>query len=157
VTVETKKLSASLEDYLEAIHQVVELKDAARVKDVAERLGVAASSVTNALRALVERGLVNHAPYDLITLTAKGRELAGKVVQRHEVLADFFTKVLAVDADVAADCACKMEHAVPDVVLERLTEYIKFQDNCDAGAAWIDGTGFVCGSRSGCGIEEVSS
>ena len=62
-------LSASLEDYLEAIYQVIQEKDAARAKDVAERLGVAPPSVTNALHALKERELVNHAPYDLITLT----------------------------------------------------------------------------------------
>jgi DtxR family Mn-dependent transcriptional regulator len=146
----TAKLSASLEDYLEAIHEVVAQKDAARAKDVADRLGVAASSVTNALRALVKRGLVNHAPYDLITLTDEGRVRAGQIVQRHEALTDFLTKVLGVDDDVAADCACKMEHAVPDVVLERLIEYIRFrEDNAPGGPAWIEGKGFVCGHGSG--------
>ena len=45
----TEKLSASLEDYLEAIYQIIAEKSAARSKDVAERLEVAPSSVTNAL------------------------------------------------------------------------------------------------------------
>ena len=138
-------LSDSLEDYLEAIYQVVQDKGAARPKDVAMRLDVAASSVTNALRALVGRHLINHAPYDIITLTDEGEVLAKSIVSRHDVLTTFFNQVLAVDHAVAEACACKMEHAVPDIVLERLIEYIRFEEKCHGGGTrWLEGTGFVC-------------
>jgi DtxR family Mn-dependent transcriptional regulator len=82
-------LSASLEDYLEAIFHISSHKQAAKAKDIAERLHVRASSVTGALRQLAERGLVNYAPYDLITLTATGRKAAESVVQRHAALRTF--------------------------------------------------------------------
>jgi len=72
-------LSASLEDYLEAIWHVEAAKGAARAKDIADRLGVNASSVTAALQTLAERGLVNYAPYDIVTLTAAGRPAAVSV------------------------------------------------------------------------------
>jgi DtxR family transcriptional regulator, Mn-dependent transcriptional regulator len=78
------QLSASLEDYLEAIFHVIEDKQAARAKDIVERLGVHNSSVTQALRALSERGLVNYAPYDLVTLTEAGRTAAAEVVEKHQ-------------------------------------------------------------------------
>ncbi len=90
IMAKTGKLSASLEDYLEAIFWIAESKGAARAKDIAERLCVKASSVTGALQALKEKKYVNYAPYDVITLTSKGMEVAKKVVRRHQILSDFF-------------------------------------------------------------------
>jgi len=138
------KLSASLEDYLEAIYQVIEERGEARAKDIAGRLDVAASSVTNALQGLVKRDLVHHQPYDLITLTDKGERVAREVVRRHEVLSSFFTEVLSVDEKTAADCACKMEHIVGDAILERLIAYIEYSRRTGNGkTTWIEGKGFV--------------
>ena len=149
------QLSASLEDYLEAIYLIIAEKGDARPKDVAQRLDVAASSVTNALQGLARRDLVNHAPYDLITLTKRGAKLAAGVVHRHEVLTDFFTRVLSVEAEEAVSCACKMEHAVCDVVLDRLVEYVKYEQRAHPdGTHWVDGTGFVSsGARDATGCD----
>ena len=69
---ENNHLSASLEDYLETIFLIVQKKQAARAKDISIELKVKASSVTGALRQLSEKGLINYAPYDIITLTSKG-------------------------------------------------------------------------------------
>ncbi|MDP6490172.1 MAG: metal-dependent transcriptional regulator [Kiritimatiellia bacterium] len=139
------ELSASLEDYLEAIYQVMAEHGEARGKDIADRLGVAASSVTNALRGLAKRDLIRHEPYDRITLTDKGRRIARDVVHRHEVLTDFLTNVLAVDEATATDCACKMEHVVGDDIMERLVAYIKYNRHCtNGGAIWVEGKGFIC-------------
>ena len=93
-------LSASLEDYLEAIFRIVQEKQAARAKDIGKHLEVSRSSVTGALHALADRELINYAPYDVITLTDKGQALAEDVVRRHEVLRDFFVKVLTADAAI---------------------------------------------------------
>jgi len=138
-------LSASLEDYLEAIFHISSHKQAAKAKDIAERLHVRAASVTGALRQLAERGLVNYAPYDLITLTATGRKAAESVVQRHAALKDFLVRVLSVDEASADEAACQMEHAVTKDILVRLTRFIQFVDNCPrAGSEWIHGFGYLC-------------
>ena len=50
----TTNLSASLEDYIEAIYHIVEEKLVARSKDIAIRLDVSRASVTEALRALAK-------------------------------------------------------------------------------------------------------
>lgn len=68
----THTLSESLEDYLEAIYHIVSQKQAARATDISKRLNVNPSSVTGALRSLADKGLVNYAPYDIVTLTAEG-------------------------------------------------------------------------------------
>ena len=52
-----RMLSASMEDYLEAIFHIVSEKQAARAKDIAKRLKVNNSSVTGALRSLAEKGV----------------------------------------------------------------------------------------------------
>jgi DtxR family Mn-dependent transcriptional regulator len=126
-------LSASMEDYLEAIYHIVSAKQAARAKDIARRLEVNNSSVTGALRSLSEKGYINYAPYDVITLTPKGHKHAEDVVRRHEALMDFFTKVLCVDEAEASDAACKMEHAVSRTILDRLIRFVEFIEICPRG------------------------
>ncbi len=126
-------LSASLEDYLEAIYNIIRQKNAVRAKDIAARLKVSNASVTGALRALSKRKFLNYAPYDVITLTPAGEEVAREVVRKHEVLRDFMVKVLAVeyrDADVAA---CRLEHDIPKDIVDRLVEFIEFIETCPLG------------------------
>ncbi|MHC4981959.1 MAG: metal-dependent transcriptional regulator [Planctomycetota bacterium] len=133
-----KKLSASLEDYLEAIFQIAAEKKVARSKDISKVTRVSRSSVTGALRALSEKGLINYAPYDLITLTPKGRAVAEGVVRRHEVLREFFVEVLGVDERQGEKAACKMEHAMSGKILER---FIRFVDSTRRGGAALRAEG----------------
>ncbi len=138
-------LSASLEDYLEAIYMIVLEKQVARAKDIAERLRVHRSSVTNALHALKRHALVNYTPYDVVTLTSKGKVMGAEIARRHEALNDFFVKVLAVDEKLADRAACEMEHAVPREVLERFIEFVDYIETCPrAGTKWIKGFGYQC-------------
>src|SRR5210317_588223 len=107
-------LSSNMEDYLDAIFHISSEKQAARAKDIADRLNVNKSSVTGALRSLSEKGYVNYAPYDIVTLTAEGQVLAKDVVRRHETLKDFFVKILLLDDEEAEQASCKVEHAISD-------------------------------------------
>lgn len=114
--VHNEELSSSLEDYLEVILELVEQHSVARVKDIAEKLGVKRSSVTIALRNLSDRALVNYAPYSVITLTPEGESIARCVSRKHRVLKEFFMEVFGVDVAVADSVACKVEHCLePEV------------------------------------------
>ena len=128
-----EKLSSSLEDYLEAIYMIIQDKKGVRVKDIAKRLGVSNASVTGALKALAQKGLIHYAPYDVITLTAKGEELAKDVAWRHQALKDFFVKVLLIDPDMADQAACKMEHGIPTEIVDRFIHVIQFIEACPLG------------------------
>ncbi|MDJ0856852.1 MAG: metal-dependent transcriptional regulator [Desulfobacterales bacterium] len=145
----TEALTASMEDYLEAIYHIVRKKQAARAKDIARRLEVNNSSVTGALRTLSEKGFINYAPYDVITLTPKGHKHAEDVVRRHEALMDFFTKVLCVDAEEASDAACKMEHALSRTILDRLIRFVEFLEICPRG-----GESLIQGFKNHCGQDD---
>lgn len=141
----TLNLSASLEDYLEAISRIVTEKHAARVKDISRRLKVNMSSVSGALHLLAERKLINYAPYEVVTLTPKGKTIAKDIIHRHDTLKYFFTKVLSIDEKLADETACKMEHAMTKKILRRFIKFIRFFDNCPRGGVkWIKGSGYKC-------------
>ncbi len=160
--VKEKKITASQEDYLEAIYQISEEKMAARAKDISTFLKVKASSVTGALKALSALGLVNYAPYDLITLTPEGKKVAKDIVHRHNALKGFLTTVLGISENEADDAACKMEHSVPKNIVERLIKYAQYVEECPKGGiTWKSGFGYYCkvgcednNCRSSCPTEE---
>ncbi len=120
------KLSASLEDYIEAIYNIVAEKQVARGKDIAASLSVSGASVTAALRSLAKKGLVNYVPYEAISLTDTGRRAAEDVVRRHNALKRFFISVLAVDKDLAEQGACRVEHAAPQEIIDRIISFRQF-------------------------------
>jgi DtxR family Mn-dependent transcriptional regulator len=123
---EKADLSASLEDYLEAILNLSADDGHAHSKDIAEELGVARPSVTGALRTLKKKGLANYEPYGSVTLTRAGRSAARKVARRHEIIKSFFVDVLAVDADLAQQAACRAEHALGPEVIAKLLNFSQF-------------------------------
>jgi len=119
-------LSASLEDYLEAILNIAGESKAARSKDIAESLGVAKPSVTGAVKALAKKGLANYQPYGYVTLTKSGIAQAQRVAKKHEVLESFFVDILGVDADTARSAACKAEHVLGPAIISRLLDFTNF-------------------------------
>ncbi len=144
-TVTADTLSASLENYLETIFVLLREYTVARSKDIAERLKVQRSSVTGALQALRERGLVNYKPYGYVTLTDAGSAVAGKVLRRHEALRDFFVNVLSIDRGEADEAACRMEHGMSKNIVNRLLDFAEFVETCPrAGAKWVHGFGYHC-------------
>jgi len=133
-------LSSNMEDYLEAIFHISEEKQAARAKDIADRMEVNKSSVTGALRSLSEKGLVNYAPYDIITLTAEGKKRAAEIVRRHAALKEFFIKILLIDPVEAEEASCRVEHAVSKNIIDRLVRFVQFMEICPRGGKeWLKG------------------
>ena len=144
---ESDKLSPSLEDYLEAVLILVRRGRVARVRDIAAHLGVGKSSVTGAVKTLAKRGLVNYEPYQFITLTDHGRELAEEVSSRHVLLREFLSGILGLDEEVAEANACRMEHAVDAELLEQLGKFSAFVRDCPrAGENWVRAFVERCGS-----------
>lgn len=126
---DTVKVTASLEDYLEAIYEIIEAKQGVKAVEVARRLNVKRSSVTEALKNLSEKNLVNYGRYDVISLTPLGVKVAKKVIEKHKTLYDFFTKILGLTPEDASENACKVEHVISDDVLQRLIAFIEFNNN----------------------------
>ena len=140
-----KPLSPSMEDYLEAVHGLVEQNRVARVRDIADILSVTMPSVTGALRKLSKKGLVNYDPHEVITLTPEGEALARKLAHTHRSIASFLTEILNIRPEIAEKNAGRMEHAIDDVVLTRLIRYIEFVEKCPGtGARFSERRGRFC-------------
>lgn len=121
----TKKLSASLEDYLEAIAELCANEGHAHSKEIAEKLSVKMPSVTEALRQLVDMGYIIYNTHYPVQLTATGRAVAEKIVKRHQVLTRFFSDILGLTPAKAADTACHLEHVVDEDTIAR---FVIFSD-----------------------------
>lgn len=141
----TATISISMENYLETIFHLVREHTVARVKDIANRRKVSRSSVTGMLQALRDHHFVNYEPYGFVTLTPEGAAVAKRVVRRHEALRDFMVAVLSIDAELADEAACHMEHGISKQVVDRFLDFAVFAQTCpQAGAKWIDGFGYRC-------------
>lgn len=135
-TAKSNNLSASLEDYLEAILNLAGDSNFARSKDIAKLLGVSRASVTGALRVLKKKGLANYKPYDYVTLTKSGRATAAEIANKHNILKSFFVNVLGVETDIAQKAACKAEHSLGPGIITKLLCFIEFvtqssKNGCD--------------------------
>jgi DtxR family Mn-dependent transcriptional regulator len=130
-------ITSNLEDYLETILFISRDTGEAHASDVAERMGVTRASVTGALRALAERGLITYQPYQPVTLTEEGRVAAQACADRHQFLHRFFRDHLGMENEEAEDVACRVEHAANATVLARLAEFSRFLDDCrEVDLAW---------------------
>ncbi|MGO4190924.1 metal-dependent transcriptional regulator [Arthrobacter sp. YAF17] len=113
--------SSSIEDYVKVIYSFTEWQDKPITStQLAQRLGVANSSVSEMVRKLKDQGLVDHQPYSAITLTADGVRLALSMVRRHRLIETFLVRELGYRWDEVHDEAELLEHAVSDTFIERM-------------------------------------
>ncbi len=124
------KLSESLEDYLETILDLQNMNKVARSKDIAEKMGIKRGSVTGMLKNLAQKKLIDYEPYGFITLTGKGKNIAEKIRRRHAVIEDFLSRFLQIENEKANTAACRMEHAMDDSMVNELSIFVSFMDNC---------------------------
>jgi len=120
--------TASMEDYLEAVAILSREEKRVRVNQISRALGVKMPSVCAALRKLSEDGLVDHERYGYVKLTPRGDKAAREIFHRHEVLRHFLIDVLNIDPEVAREDACRMEHSISPVSLERIAKFLEFAE-----------------------------
>jgi DtxR family Mn-dependent transcriptional regulator len=130
-----REQSASMEDYLEAIAKLGEGRKVVKVKQISQMLGVKMPSVTSALKKLSEQELVEHERYGKIKLTPEGDEVARDVIYRHEALTRFFAEALGINQETAEEDACKIEHVISPLSMQRLAKFVEFIEACPLGGA----------------------
>ena len=119
-----KHMSASLEDYIMAIYEIIREKKGVRAVDISKRIGVGKSSVTDALKNLSDKKLINYSPYDVISLTDEGEKIAAEIAEKHTILQDFFQNVLILPPEEAAKNACRMSHAISKDAFGKFVQFI---------------------------------
>ncbi len=116
-------LQESGEMYLETIYVLSQKLPAVRSIDVGEYMGYSKPSVSRAVGLLKQGGYITSNEEGHLLLTEKGKKLASKTYERHEVLYDLFVR-LGVDKDIASEDACKLEHHMSDETFEAIKRFV---------------------------------
>ena len=116
-------ISASLEDYLEFIHNTILEKKEIKAIDISKAFNISRPSVSEALIRLADMDLIIYEGRKGIKITKKGIEQAQKTVKKHKILSDFFTEILKIDREQAEKNACKIEHVIDDEIIEKMKKY----------------------------------
>jgi DtxR family Mn-dependent transcriptional regulator len=118
--------SLTVENYLKAILQLAGAANSDWVStgQLATTLSVSPGTVTSMLKTLAESGLASYKPYEGVSLTKAGRNLALRVLRRHRLLELFLVKTLDLTWDQVHAEAENMEHSVSDMLIERIDEFL---------------------------------
>ena len=114
------------EDYVEAVSDIVADSGECRVLDLARRFNVSHVTVSRIVKRLQGEKLLSTAPYRPIELTAKGKRLATRMRERHEVVLQFLIAI-GVDQTTAQIDSEGIEHHVSDVTLKVMKGFLKKQ------------------------------
>lgn len=129
------ELSASLEDYLELICNLLEDSESVKAVEIARRLNVSRASVSEALAKLAKKNLIYYEGHKGISITEEGLKKAKEVIEKHKTFSKFFENILGLEREEAMENACKIEH----VISENLFEKIKsFQNFCEENPELIE-------------------
>lgn len=123
-------MSTSTEEYLEALYTLTQVDGSTTTSAISKRLSIAPASVTEMIKKLVDSGYVNHSPYQGVTLTPKGYELAAKMTRKHRLLERFLHDVLKIGNDKVHQEACAMEHALSEETERAMCQTLKAPDKC---------------------------
>lgn len=122
-------LSVSNQNYLKAVWSLGEWSDdPITPKIVATRVGVRLSTASDAIKKLTDQGLLEHARYGSVSLTADGRAHAVAMIRRHRLIETFLVDVLGYSWDQVHDEAEVLEHSVSDFMVERIDVHLGHPD-----------------------------
>jgi DtxR family Mn-dependent transcriptional regulator len=118
--------SLTIENYVKTIYGLCQQPEgpAAATGQIAEALAVSPGTVTSMLKTLKDSGLAQYTPYEGVRLTESGRALALRVIRRHRLIELFLSRTLQLTWDEVHEEAENMEHAVSDLLIDRIDEFL---------------------------------
>ena len=120
-------ISKAVENYLKAIFSLSENRnDIVSTNSIAKKLNTKASSVTDMLRKLTSKKLVNHEKYKGVSLTTKGKKLTTNIVRKHRLWETFLVDKLHFNWDEVHDVAEQLEHIKSERLMDKLDSFLNF-------------------------------
>lgn len=118
--------SVSEENYLKAVYHLQAADGTATTNEVADRLQTKAASVTDMMKKLSAKGLVDYTPYRGFSLSAQGKKTALFVIRRHRLWEFFLSQKLGFNWEEVHPLAEELEHVSSQKLIDRLDEYLGF-------------------------------
>ena len=113
-----------LEDYVEAIQEISEMKGDVKNADLSIHFGVSQATINKNLKRLISSKLATSEPYRSIFLTDEGKKLAAISKEKHEIVYQFLIK-LGVSKKTAQYDSEGIEHHVSDETLKLMKDFSK--------------------------------
>mgnify|MGYP001255826193 FL=1 len=120
-----KTISSRVEDYLEVISELVDMKGYATTLDISRYMNVSAPSVTKMLKKLDSDDYLEYEKYYGIDLTEKGQRVADNIKQKHGILLEFF-EILGIGKDIANQDAEGIEHHLNPKTIRQIRKFVTF-------------------------------
>ena len=120
-----KAISSRVEDYLEVISELVDMKGYAATLDISRYMNVSAPSVTKMLKKLDGDGYLEYEKYYGINLTVEGQRIADIIKQKHGILLEFF-EILGIGKDIANQDAEGIEHYLNPKTIRQIRKFVTF-------------------------------
>lgn len=118
-------MTFSEENYLKTIYHLTTIIDSeVSTNAIAEKTETKASSVTDMLKKLADKGLVNYKKYQGVSLTQNGRLAAKMIVRKHRLWEVFLVEKLDFSWDEVHDIAEQLEHIQSDKLINRLDDFL---------------------------------
>ena len=116
-------ISASLEDYLEFIHNKIKQDKEIKAIDISNHFKISRPSASEALIRLMDLDLIIYEGRKGIKITPKGIKEAEKIINKHNILFDFFNNVLQINYEISAKNACNIEHVIDDEIIKKIKKF----------------------------------
>jgi DtxR family Mn-dependent transcriptional regulator len=116
----------SEENYLKIIYHLSETGQTVSTNAIAEKAGTKAASVTDMLKKLAEKNLVNYIKYQGVSLSTAGKQAALDIVRKHRLWEVFLTDKLHFKWDEVHEIAEELEHINNPILVERLDEFLGY-------------------------------
>ncbi len=116
-------LSPSIQDYLKTIYKLESGKPVSTTQ-IAEEMSISGASVTGMLKRLSKLKLVNYNAYHGVTLSKEGLSNALAVIRKHRLLETYLKENLNYDLQYVHDEACKLEHVVSDMFINKIEDIL---------------------------------
>lgn len=131
------------ENYLKSIYHLALSNENASTNQLAALLKTKASSVTDMLKKLADKELINYTPYQGVSLTTAGEKIAVNIIRKHRLWEYFLVEKLNFKWDQVHDMAEEMEHISSNELIDRLDKFMGFPKYDPHGDPIPDRNGLV--------------
>lgn len=132
-----KRLTASMEDYLEMIYRLSNTKGYTRMNELATALNVQPPAATRMVQKLASMKLINYQKYGILELAESGKQLGASLLLRHNTIEKFLRTLGIKDANILEETE-KIEHTISNDTMGCISVFLDFVEADGAFFAQFD-------------------
>ncbi len=114
------------ENYLKAIYKLLENETVVTTNAIAEKMSTKAASVTDMLKKLSDKKMINYQKYQGVSLTNKGEKVALMIIRKHRLWEMFLVEKLSFKWDEVHDVAEQLEHIDSDKLIAQIDKFLNY-------------------------------